>query len=142
MWYDIKNEIRGWTEEIGSNLFKNSKEPFDCLFWYTITNKKNILIQLFKKYIYNTPEHEKIVKFLQRDFNDPKNRNAAANNAYALVDKKRYLHALAFFIYGQKIDEAISVCLNKLKDFNLAFLICTLMEDNTNKSKLLDILYK
>lgn len=50
------------------------------------------------------------------------------------------MHALAFFIYGQKIDDAISLCLGKLKDLNLAFLICSLVDDQTNRSKILDIL--
>lgn len=142
MWYDGKNQIKSWTEEIGTNLFKVNKEPLDCLFWYTVAGKKNVLIQLFKKYIYNSAEHEKIFKFLQRDFSDTKTQNAAVNNAYALVDKKRYMHALAFFIYGQKIDEAISVCLSKLKDINLAFLMCNLMDDNTNRNKLIDMMLK
>lgn len=142
MWYDVKSQIKNWAEEIGTNLFKVNKQPLDCLFWYTIAGKKNVLIQLFKKYLYNTAEHEKIFNFLQRDFNEPKNQKAAVNNAYALVDKKRYLHALAFFIYGQKIDEAISICLSKLKDINLAFLMCNIMEDNLNRNKLIDILLK
>lgn len=151
MWYENKGVIKNWVEEIGTNLFKVNKEPLDCLFWYLLAGKKNVLIQLFKKYIYNTAEHQKIFKFLQRDFSDAKNQNAAANNAYALVDKKRYLHALAFFICGNRIDEAISVCLNKLKDINLAFLMCYLIDDGTagtgtntsmNRNKLIDILLK
>lgn len=123
-------------------MFKVTKEPFDSLFWYTIAGKKAILIQLFKKYTFNSAEHDAIFKFLQRDFTDPKNQNAAVKNAYVLIDKKRYMHALAFFIYGQKIDEAISLCLNKLKDLNLAFLICSLVDDQANRNKILDILMK
>lgn len=42
--------------------------------------------------------------FLQRDFTDQKHKTAAIKNAYALIDKKRYWHALAFFILGDKID--------------------------------------
>lgn len=105
----------------------------DCLFWYTVAGKKNVLVQLFKKYTFNSAEHDAIFKFLQRDFNEPKNKTAAVKNAYVLIDKKRYLHALAFFIYGGKIDEAVSLCLNKLKDLNLAFLICAVMDDNVNR---------
>lgn len=104
MWYDVKTQIKTWAEEIGANLFKINKQPMDCLFWYTIAGKKTVLIQLFKKYTFNSSEHEGIFKFLQRDFSQPKNQNAAVKNAYVLIDKKRYLHALAFFIYGQKID--------------------------------------
>ena len=54
MWFDNKNQIKSWAEEIGTNLFKGSKQPLDCLFWYTVAGKKTVLIQLFKKYIYNT----------------------------------------------------------------------------------------
>lgn len=48
----------------------------------------------------NSKEHEAIYNFLQRDFTDAKNRSAAVKNAYVLIDKKRYLHSLAFFILG------------------------------------------
>lgn len=78
--------------------------------------------------------------FLQRNFTEPKHQSAAVKNAYVLIDKKRYFHALAFFIYGQKLDEAISLCLNKLKDINLAFLICNLHDDTVNRNKLIELL--
>jgi hypothetical protein len=42
--------------------------------------------------------------FLQRDFAEDKNKTASIKNAYALIDKKRYMHALAFFILADKID--------------------------------------
>ncbi len=38
--------------------------------------------------------------FLQRDFSDAKNKTAAIKNAYALIDKKRYIHAMSFFLLG------------------------------------------
>jgi hypothetical protein len=40
--------------------------------------------------------------FLQRDFEDPKHKSAALKNAYALLDKKRNLHAMAFFLLSDK----------------------------------------
>lgn len=42
--------------------------------------------------------------FLQRDFAEDKHKTASIKNAYALIDKKRYMHALAFFILGDKFD--------------------------------------
>ncbi len=48
----------------------------------------------------DSKEHDAIFNFLQRDFNEPKNKSAAVKNAYVLIDKKRYLHSLAFFILG------------------------------------------
>ena len=38
--------------------------------------------------------------FLQRDFTDPKHKAAAVKNAFALIDKKRYIHAMGFFLLG------------------------------------------
>lgn len=51
----------------------------------------------------DSKEHEAIANFLQRDFSEAKNRTAAIKNAYVLIDKKRYLHALAFFILGESM---------------------------------------
>jgi hypothetical protein len=80
--------------------YRKNKEPFDCLFWYLLIGKKTLLITLFKNHRMNSKEHEAIYNFLQRDFTDAKNRSAAVKNAYVLIDKKRYLHSLAFFILG------------------------------------------
>jgi hypothetical protein len=79
---------------------------------------------LFKTQKFNSKEHDAIYTFLQRDFNLPKDKSAAIKNAYVLIDKKRYYHALAFFILGDKIDECIRFCIDRLKDLNLAFLFC------------------
>lgn len=74
--------------------------------------------------------------FLQRDFSQAKDKSAAVKNAYVLVDKKRYLHALAFFILGDKVEECIRFCLDRLKDVSLAFLFC-LMFKNINRDTLM-----
>ena len=126
MWYDGKEHLKKWVEEIGTNEFKKSKEPMDCMLWYILVGKKNILATLFKKYQFNSKEHEAIFKFLQRDFADPKNKMAAGKNAFKLLDSKRYHLSLAFFIMGEDYQNAISICLSRLKDINLALLILLL----------------
>lgn len=82
--------------------FRAQKDPFDCLFWYILAGKKNLLITLFKAQKFNSKEHDAMHNFLQRDFDDPKNKTAALKNAYALIDKKRYVHAMAFFLLADK----------------------------------------
>ena len=57
MWYDGREQLRKWTEEIGTNEFKKNKEPMDCMLWYILVGKKNILATLFKKYQFNSKEH-------------------------------------------------------------------------------------
>jgi hypothetical protein len=31
------------------NQYRINKDPFDCLFWYILIGKKNLLIALFKQ---------------------------------------------------------------------------------------------
>lgn len=76
----------------------------------------------------DSKEHDAIFNFLQRDFNQSKDRTAAIKNAYVLIDKKRYFHALAFFILGNGIDDCIRLCVDRLKDLNLAYLFCILFK--------------
>ena len=54
MWYDGKEQLKKWTEEIGTNEFKKNKEPMDCMLWYALVGKKNVLATLFKKYQFNS----------------------------------------------------------------------------------------
>lgn len=84
--------------------YRINKDPFDCLFWYVLIGKKNLLITLFKQQKLNSKQHDAMHTFLQRDFAEDKNKTASIKNAYALIDKKRYMHALAFFILADKID--------------------------------------
>jgi hypothetical protein len=62
--------------------------------------------------------------FLQRDFNQAKDKTAAIKNAFVLIDKKRYFHALAFFILGDQINDCVRISFDRLKDINLAYLFC------------------
>jgi len=59
---------------------------------------------------------------LGRDFSQPKDRTAAIKNAYVLIDKKRYFHALSFFILGGAIEDCIRLSIDRLKDINLGYL--------------------
>jgi hypothetical protein len=65
-----------------------------------LAGKKNLLVTLFKAQKFSSKEHDAMHTFLQRDFTDPKHKTAAVKNAFALIDKKRYIHAMAFFLLG------------------------------------------
>lgn len=120
------------------NEFKRDKDPMDCMLWYVLVGKKNLLVTLFKKYQFNSKQHEATFKFLQRDFEDPKNREAASKNGFKLLDSKRYHLSIAFYLLGECYIEALSTCLTRLKDINLALLILTIAtNDRTQIAKLL-----
>lgn len=64
-----------------------------------------------------------------RDFNQPKDRTAAIKNAYVLIDKKRYAHAMSFFILGGSIDDCIRICVDRLHDLCLAYTFVLLFKE-------------
>jgi hypothetical protein len=108
-------------EEVAANEYRANKDPFDCLFWYLLVGKRSLIATLFKNHRLNSKEHDAAANFLLRDFTQAKDRTAAVKNAYVLIDKKRYLHAMAFFILGGAIDDCIRLCVDRLRDLALAF---------------------
>lgn len=83
--------------------------------------KRSLIATLFKNHRLNSKEHDAAANFLLRDFTQAKDRTAAVKNAYVLIDKKRYLHAMAFFILGGAIDDCIRLCVDRLRDLALGF---------------------
>ena len=67
-------------------------------------------------------------RFLQNNFEDPKWRTAALKNAYALMSKRRFEYAAAFFLLADRLQDAVNVCLNQIKDLQLAIAIARVYE--------------
>lgn len=49
--------------------------------------------------------------FFGFDFTQEENKVKALKNAYALLSKRRHSEAVAFFLLGDAIDEAVSTCI-------------------------------
>lgn len=62
-------------------------------------------------------------------------------NAYVLIDKKRYEHAMSFFILGNNIEDCVRMCVDRLKDINLAYLFCLFFKD-TSQEYVLSVMKK
>ncbi|CAG8806793.1 18796_t:CDS:2, partial [Dentiscutata erythropus] len=89
--------------------------------------KRKLLSGLWK-----TANHHKeqsiMLKFLANDFNEPRWKTCALKNAYALLGKQRFEYAAAFFLLGDRLKDAVNVCLKHLNDFQLAVAICRVYE--------------
>lgn len=131
-WYDNREELKKIIEEVAANEYRAKKDPFDCLFWYLLIGKRSLISTLFKNHKLNSKEHEATGNFLLRDFNQPKDKSAAVKNAYVLIDKKRYLHAMSFFILGGAIDDCVRLCVDRLRDLSLAFTFVLLFKEASN----------
>lgn len=79
------------------------------------------------------PEQAATSRLLGRTFDGPSPdcarwRTAAAKNAYALLSKRRFAYAAAFFLLADRLKDAMSVCLHQLHDLQLAIAIARVYE--------------
>jgi hypothetical protein len=128
-----KNEIKEMNKIVYGkidNLNKNIAE--NVALYYFLLGKKNIVIDLFDKELWN----ENVKKFIMRDFSIAKNRKIARENADDLLKKKKYLFASFFYLLADDLRGAVDMALLKLKDINLTVTILRLYKSpypQTNK---------
>lgn len=94
------------------------------MLWYMMLQKKIILINLFKQ----DKSQTKTYDFLKQNFSEPRWKNAASKNAYALLSKKNYEASAGFFLLGGFLSEAVNIIANNLQDIQLAMLCCKLVK--------------
>jgi len=59
-------------------------------------------------------------KLLRNDFTDPRWKTAALKNAYALLGKRRFEYAAAFFLLAGNLQDAVNICAHQMDDLQLA----------------------
>lgn len=104
-----------------------TKDPLRCAIFYLALKKKQILLSLWKTSI-GHPEQQKMVKFLQNDFKEPRWRTAALKNAFVLLSKHRYTDAATFFLLADSLKDAVNVLWKQVGDMDLAIAVCRVYE--------------
>lgn len=72
-----------------------------------------------------------MASFFGNNFSEERWRKAALKNAYSLLSKQRFQHAVAFFLLADALWDAIRLCVSRLKDVQLALVISRLYESDT-----------
>ncbi|KAL2185362.1 hypothetical protein L209DRAFT_733240 [Thermothelomyces heterothallicus CBS 203.75] len=103
------------------------KNPINCSLYYLALKKKAILQGLWRMAAWN-PEQGATQRLLANNFDDPKWRTVALKNAYALMSKRRFEYAAAFFLLADHLQDAVNVCLKQLKDLQLAIAVARVYE--------------
>ena len=67
-------------------------------------------------------------RLLANNFNDARWKTAALKNAYALMGKRRFEYAAAFFLLAGALKDAVSVLSNQLNDMRLAIAVARVFE--------------
>ncbi|KAJ1550292.1 regulator of (H+)-ATPase in vacuolar membrane, partial [Nowakowskiella sp. JEL0078] len=121
-------------ETIARNSFmsKEDKDPVECSLLYLAMRKKNVLLGLWKL-AQSHAEHTIMVRFLANDFSEDRWQKAALKNAFVLLGKQRYEYAAAFFLLGDRLKDAVNVCLQHLNDYQLAIVLCRLYQGDNSE---------
>ncbi|KAK9763886.1 regulator of (H+)-ATPase in vacuolar membrane [Basidiobolus ranarum] len=129
LWINSEETFKRQIELIGKSHYmsKEEKDPVDSTIYYLALRKVKLLHNLWKNVGYHK-EKTAMVSFLANDFSEARWQQAALKNAFVLLGKQRYEYAAAFFLLGDRLKDAVRVCLNYLKDFQLAIAICRCYE--------------
>ncbi|EHA48223.1 WD repeat-containing protein [Pyricularia oryzae 70-15] len=129
MWLGDIGAVRRQFEVIARNEYTKSdlKNPVDCSLYYLALRKKTVLQGLWRMASWNR-EQKATQKLLANNFEDPKWRTTALKNAYALMSKRRFEYAAAFFLLADHLHDAVNVCLNQLRDMQLAIAVARVYE--------------
>ena len=73
-------------------------------------------------------EHGATHRLLSNNFNEERWKTAALKNAYALMGRRRFEYAAAFFLLADHLQDAVSVLSNQLGDIQLAIAVARVYE--------------
>ena len=121
LWCREVKLIRDLIEKLARIEFQNTKDPMRVAIWFCILKKEKVLAGLFK-----SVKNAKMADFFGHNFLEPRWRQAALKNGYALLGHRRYYDAIAFFLIGGSLKDAIDIAQNRLQDLQLALLIAIL----------------
>ncbi|KAG0233631.1 regulator of (H+)-ATPase in vacuolar membrane [Actinomortierella wolfii] len=130
LWLRKKETIVKQLELIARNQYMGKdgvKDPVACTLLYIALRKRKLLHGLWRT-SHGHVEQGKMTQFLANDFEVDRWKTAALKNAFALLGKQRFEYAAAFFLLGDKLQDAVNVCIKQLNDVQLAIAICRVYE--------------
>ncbi|XP_055296544.1 dmX-like protein 2 isoform X5 [Sitodiplosis mosellana] len=122
-WLRNNSLLRRCIEKLAKSSYQAKQDPMDAALYYIAMKKKSLVWGL-----YRSRRDEKMTAFFANNFQEDRWRKAALKNAFALLGKQRFEHAVAFFLLANSLNDAIEVCLTKLEDLQLALVITRLYE--------------
>ncbi|KAK3706619.1 regulator of (H+)-ATPase in vacuolar membrane [Vermiconidia calcicola] len=97
-------------------------DPINASLYFLALHKKPTLIALWRIATWHK-EQRATMNFLRRDFTLQEHKTAAKKNAYALMGKKRFDYAAAFFLLAEDPASATSVLASQCEDVMLAIAV-------------------
>lgn len=109
-WIRGLSLLKQCVQVLAKAAYQAKQDPLDAALYYLAMHKKSVLWGL-----YRSKRDEKMTHFFANDFKEDRWRKAALKNAYVLLGKQRFDHAVAFFLLAGNLKDAVEVCshLNK-----------------------------
>ncbi|KAJ7783622.1 RAVE protein 1 C terminal-domain-containing protein [Mycena maculata] len=141
IWLNSIEAMKSHMEVIARNEFMagDTRDPTACSLYYFALGKVKLVHGLWRQSAWHK-EQAVMLKFLANDFSEARWRTAALKNAYALLSKRRFEYAAAFFLLGGALRDAVNVCLKQLGDFQLAVALARVVEQSDDGPVLIGIL--
>ncbi|KAL8784259.1 MAG: hypothetical protein Q9213_004081 [Squamulea squamosa] len=129
MWMSDLTSLTLQFEMVARNEYTKTdeKNPIDCSLYYLALKKKNVLLGLWRMAAWNR-EQASTQRLLSNNFQEARWKTAALKNAYALLGKRRFGYAAAFFLLAGNLQDAVNVCLHQMRDLQLAVAIARVYE--------------
>ncbi|KAF2203375.1 WD repeat protein-like protein [Delitschia confertaspora ATCC 74209] len=129
MWMTDLNRVRTQFETIARNEYTKSdeKNPVDCSLYYLALRKKPVLVGLWRMATWSR-EQAATQRLLANNFQEERWKTAALKNAYALMGRRRFEYAAAFFLLADRLQDAVSVLHKQLNDTQLAIAVARVYE--------------
>ncbi|KAI9711287.1 MAG: regulator of (H+)-ATPase in vacuolar membrane [Bogoriella megaspora] len=129
MWITDLTALKTQFEIIARNEYTKTEEknPVDCSLFYLALRKKAVLVGLWRMATWSR-EQSSTSRLLSNNFQDPRWKTAALKNAYALMGKRRFEYAAAFFLLADSLKDAVSVLANQMQDLQLAIAVARVYE--------------
>jgi hypothetical protein len=129
MWMTDITALRAQFEVIARNEYTKTdeKNPVDCTLFYMALKKKAVLVGLWRMATWSR-EQSATQRLLANNFQEARWKTAALKNAYALMGKRRFEYAAAFFLLADHLQDAVCVLSNQLNDVQLAIAVARVYE--------------
>ncbi|RMZ82795.1 hypothetical protein DV738_g1608, partial [Chaetothyriales sp. CBS 135597] len=139
LWLTDVEALRAQMENVARAEYTKHEDrnPVDCSLYYLALGKKHVL-QLLWRQSAGLKERDMTMKLLANNFNEPRWKATALKNAFALLSKRRFEYAAAFFLLGGSLKDAVHTCVSQVKDLQLAVAIARVYYDSPSSQTVLD----
>lgn len=123
-WLADRDALSQIFEALAQSTYRSTSppDPINASLYFLALHKKQTLLGLWRIATWHK-EQRATMNFLRRDFTQPENQRAAKKNAYALMGKRRFEYAAAFFLLSGDGPSATSVLAGQCCDVMLAIAV-------------------